>query len=308
VPDYVEKIRGDVDLARPMSVIIDCGNGVAGHVAPDLLRALGCEVKELYCEVDGNFPNHHPDPSKEENLVDLIGVVQSSQADLGLAFDGDGDRLGVVTSTGTVVWPDRVLMLFARDILERNPGGQIIYDVKCTRYLDALIRENGGQPLMWKTGHSFIKAKIKETGALLAGEMSGHIFINERWYGFDDALYAAARLLEVLAKDSRTSDAVFAELPDSVNTPELNVAMQEGEPPVFINSLLETAHFEGATISTIDGLRVDFPDGWGLVRASNTTPVLVLRFEADTQDALARIMGEFRRVMIQVNPHLSLPF
>ena len=308
VPDYVEKIRGDVDLARPMSVIIDCGNGVAGHVAPDLLRALGCEVKELYCEVDGNFPNHHPDPSKEENLVDLIGVVQSSQADLGLAFDGDGDRLGVVTSTGTVVWPDRVLMLFARDILERNPGGQIIYDVKCTRYLDALIRENGGQPLMWKTGHSFIKAKIKETGALLAGEMSGHIFINERWYGFDDALYAAARLLEVLAKDSRTSDAVFAELPDSVNTPELNVAMQEGEPPVFINSLLETANFEGATISTIDGLRVDFPDGWGLVRASNTTPVLVLRFEADTQDALARIMGEFRREMIQVNPHLSLPF
>ena len=308
VPDYLEKIRGDVELARPMSVVIDCGNGVAGHVAPDLLRALGCEVKELYCEVDGNFPNHHPDPSKEENLVDLIRVVQSSQADLGLAFDGDGDRLGVVTSAGTVVWPDRVLMLFARDILERNPGGQIIYDVKCTRHLDALIRENGGQPLMWKTGHSFIKAKIKETGALLAGEMSGHIFINERWYGFDDALYAAARLLEVLAKDSRTSDAVFAELPDSVNTPELNVAMQEGEPQVFINSLLETAHFEGATISTIDGLRVDFPDGWGLVRASNTTPVLVLRFEADTQDALARIMGEFRRVMIQVNPHLSLPF
>jgi phosphomannomutase/phosphoglucomutase len=308
VPDYVEKIRSDVDLARPLSVIIDCGNGVAGHVAPDLLRALGCEVKELYCEVDGNFPNHHPDPSKEENLVDLIGVVQSSQADLGLAFDGDGDRLGVVTSTGNVVWPDRVLMLFVMDILERNPGGQIIYDVKCTRHLDTLIREHGGQPLMWKTGHSFIKAKIKETGALLAGEMSGHIFINERWYGFDDALYVAARLLEILAKDSRPSDTIFAELPDSVNTPELNVAMNEGEPPVFINSLLETAHFEGATISTIDGLRADFPDGWGLVRASNTTPVLVLRFEADNQDALARIMGEFRRAMIKVNPHLSLPF
>ena len=199
-------------------------------------------------------------------------------------------------------------MLYAMDILERNPGGQIIYDVKCTRFLDTLIREHGGQPLMWKTGHSFMKAKIKESGALLAGEMSGHIFINERWYGFDDALYAAARLLEILGKDSRSSAEVFAELPDSVNTPELNVPMREGEPAIFINSLLEHALFEGATVSTIDGLRADFPDGWGLVRASNTTPVLVLRFEADNKEALARIMGEFRRAMIQVNPHLSLPF
>jgi phosphomannomutase/phosphoglucomutase len=308
VPDYLERIRGDVTLARPLHVVIDCGNGVAGNVAPDLLRALGCEVKELYCKVDGNFPNHHPDPSKEDNLADLIELVRAGQADIGLAFDGDGDRLGVVASDGRIVWPDRVLMLYAMDILERNPGGQIIYDVKCTRFLDTLIREHGGQPLMWKTGHSFIKAKIKESGALLAGEMSGHIFINERWYGFDDALYAAARLLEILGKDNRSSAEVFGELPDSVNTPELNVSMREGEPPVFINSLLEHAHFEGATVSTIDGLRADYPDGWGLVRASNTTPVLVLRFEADDKEALARIMGEFRRAMIQVNPHLSLPF
>ncbi|MGB5259320.1 MAG: phosphomannomutase/phosphoglucomutase [Gammaproteobacteria bacterium] len=308
VPDYIERIRGDVSLARPLHVVIDCGNGVAGHVAPELLRALGCEVKELYCKVDGNFPNHHPDPSKEANLADLIETVRSGQADIGLAFDGDGDRLGVVASDGQIIWPDRVLMLYAIDILERNPGGQIIYDVKCTRFLDTVIREHGGQPLMWKTGHSFIKAKIKESGALLAGEMSGHIFIKERWYGFDDALYAAARLLEILGNDNRSSAEVFAELPDSINTPELNVPMREGEPPVFINSLLEHAHFEGATVSTIDGLRADYPDGWGLVRASNTTPVLVLRFEADNKEALARIMGEFRRVMVQVNPHLSLPF
>jgi phosphomannomutase/phosphoglucomutase len=308
VPDYMERIRGDVKLARPLRVAIDCGNGVAGNVAPKLFRSIGCEVTELFCEVDGNFPNHHPDPSKEANLKDLIAAVQAQHADLGLAFDGDGDRLGVVTSDGRIIWPDRVLMLYAMDILDRNPGGQIIYDVKCTRFLDSIIRDHGGTPLMWKTGHSFIKAKIKETGALLAGEMSGHIFINERWYGFDDGLYAGVRLLEILARDARSSSEVFAELPDSVNTPELNVAMQEGEPPVFIKRLLENAHFEGAAVSTIDGLRADFDDGWGLVRASNTTPVLVLRFEADDDAALARIMDEFRRVMLQVEPGLKLPF
>jgi len=308
VPDYIERIRGDVSLARPLKVVVDCGNGVAGGVVPELLRGLGCEVAELFCEVDGNFPNHHPDPSKVENLRELISAVRDNAADIGLAFDGDGDRLGVVTSSGKIIWPDRVLMLYAQDILDRNPGGQIIYDVKCTRFLDAIIREHGGRPLMWKTGHSFIKAKIKESGALLAGEMSGHIFINERWYGFDDGLYAGARLLEILAKDPRSSAAVFADLPDSVNTPELNVPMQEGEPPVFIERLLENAHFEGASISTIDGLRADFEDGWGLVRASNTTPVLVLRFEADNEAALQRIMGEFRRVMLQVNAGLQLPF
>ena len=308
VPDYIERIRSDVTLARPLKVVVDCGNGVAGGVIPQLLGGLGCEVIELFCDVDGTFPNHHPDPSKIENLEDLIHAVAANQADIGLAFDGDGDRLGVVAGDGSVIWPDRVLMLYIIDILERNPGGQIIYDVKCTRHLETLIREHGGEPLMWKTGHSFIKAKIKETGALLAGEMSGHIFINERWYGFDDALYAAARLLEVLGKDDRSSTEVFADLPDSVNTPELNVSMQEGEPPVFINKLLENAHFEGASISTIDGLRADYEDGWGLVRASNTTPVLVLRFEADDEAALARIMEDFRRVMLQVNPDLSLPF
>lgn len=308
VPDYMERIRGDVSLARPLRVVVDCGNGVAGGVAPELLRALGCEVTELFCEVDGNFPNHHPDPSKEDNLQDLIATVRDGHADVGLAFDGDGDRLGVIATSGNIVWPDRVLMLFAIDILERNPGGQIIYDVKCTRHVDSIVREHGGEPLMWKTGHSFIKAKIKESGALLAGEMSGHIFINERWYGFDDGIYAAARLLEILARDERECQAVFDALPDSVNTPELNVQMQEGEPPVFIRRLLENAHFEDATISTIDGLRADFADGWGLVRASNTTPVLVLRFEADTEAALQRIMGEFRRVMLQVDAGLELPF
>jgi phosphomannomutase/phosphoglucomutase len=308
VPDYIERICGDITIGKPLKVVVDCGNGVAGGVVPKLLDKLGCSVIELFCEVDGNFPNHHPDPSKPENLKDLIDAVAANQADIGLAFDGDGDRLGVVTSDGDIVWPDRVLMLYAIDVLERNPGGQIIYDVKCTRNLDTVIREHGGDPLMWKTGHSFIKAKIKETGALLAGEMSGHIFINERWYGFDDALYAGARLLEILGKDEQSSAAVFASLPDSVNTPELNIAMQEGEPPVFINKLMENAHFEDATISTIDGLRADYDDGWGLVRASNTTPVLVLRFEADNDEALTRIMGEFRRVMQQADSAIELPF
>ena len=308
IPDYLERVRGDVTVARPLKVVVDCGNGVAGGVIPRLLKSLGCEVTELFCEVDGNFPNHHPDPSKAENMQDLVTAVGANQADIGLAFDGDGDRLGVVTADGQIIWPDRVLMLYAIDILARNPGAQIIYDVKCTRHLETIIREHGGEPLMWKTGHSFIKAKIKETGALLAGEMSGHVFIKERWYGFDDALYAAARLLEILARDERSSTEVIAALPDSVNTPEINVVMQEGEPPVFIKQLLESARFAAATVSTIDGLRADFEDGWGLVRASNTTPVLVLRFEADNDEALARIMGDFRREMLQVNRHLSLPF
>jgi phosphomannomutase/phosphoglucomutase len=308
VPDYIERIRSDVHVDRPLRVVLDCGNGVAGAVAPQLLRELGCEVTELFCEVDGNFPNHHPDPSKPENMEDLIAAVRGQQADIGLAFDGDGDRLGVVTTEGSIVWPDRILMLFAADVLERNPGGKIIYDVKCSRFLDGIIREHGGEPLMWKTGHSFIKAKIRESGALLAGEMSGHIFFKERWYGFDDGLYSAARLLEVLGKDARLPTEVFAALPDSVNTPELNISMQEGEPPRFMDSLMASAHFENARVHTIDGLRVEFPDGWGLVRASNTTPVLVLRFEADDEAALARIMGEFRRVMLQVKEDLSLPF
>jgi len=308
VPDYIERIRGDVTIARPLKVVVDCGNGVAGNVIPLLLKEIGCKVTELYCEVDGNFPNHHPDPSKPDNLKDLIRVVKQVKADVGLAFDGDGDRLGVITTEGSIVWPDRVLMLFVADILDRNPGGLIIYDVKCSRFLDTIIREHGGEPLMWKTGHSFIKTKMKQTGALLAGEMSGHIFFKERWYGFDDGLYSAARLLEVLGKDDRPASRIFDSLPNSVNTPEINIGMQEGEPPQFIERLLASAHFEDARVSTIDGLRADFDDGWGLVRASNTTPVLVLRFEADNDAALVRIMAEFRRVMLQVEPALSLPF
>jgi phosphomannomutase/phosphoglucomutase len=308
VPDYIERIRSDVVITRPLKVVVDCGNGVAGGVIPRLLEEMGCKVTGLYCDVDGNFPNHHPDPSKTENLKDLIRVVKQVRADVGLAFDGDGDRLGVITTEGNIVWADRVLMLFAADVLDRNPGGRIIYDVKCSRFLDTIIRDHGGEPLMWKTGHSFIKAKMKQTGALLAGEMSGHIFFKERWYGFDDGLYAAVRLLELLSKDERPATRIFESLPDSVNTPEINISMQEGEPPRFMERLLASAHFEDARVFTIDGLRADFDDGWGLVRASNTTPVLVLRFEADNDAALVRIMAEFRRVMHQVEPALSLPF
>jgi phosphomannomutase/phosphoglucomutase len=307
VPDYIERIRGDVVIERPLKVVVDCGNGVAGNVIPRLLREVGCRVTELYCDVDGNFPNHHPDPSKTENLKDLVRVVKQVRADVGLAFDGDGDRLGVITTEGNVVWGDRVLMLFAADVLDRNPGGRIIYDVKCSRFLDTIIRDHGGEPLMWKTGHSLIKEKMKRTGALLAGEMSGHIFFKERWYGFDDGLYAAVRLLELLSKDERPPSRIFDSLPNSVNTPEINISMKEGEPSRFIDRLLDTARFEDARVSTIDGLRADFDDGWGLVRASNTTPVLVLRFEADNEAALARIIAEFRRVMLEVDPSLSLP-
>ncbi len=308
VPDYIQRITSDVEVKNSKKVIIDCGNGIAGAVAPQLIRALGCEVMELYCEVDGTFPNHHPDPGKPENLVDLIQAVQQQQADIGLAFDGDGDRLGVVASDGSIIWPDRLMMLFAMDVLNRNSGAQIIYDVKCSRHLATVIKDFGGKPLMWKTGHSLIKAKMKETDALLAGEMSGHIFFKERWFGFDDALYSAARLLEILSNNSRSSSAVFGALPDSVNTPEINIPMEEGEPAEYVRRLLETAQFEDADIITIDGLRADFQDGWGLVRASNTTPCLVLRFEADSPEALGRIQDQFRQAMLAVRPDLSLPF
>jgi phosphomannomutase/phosphoglucomutase len=308
LPDYIARIKSDVRVARPLKVVVDCGNGVAGEAAPALLRALGCDVTELFCDIDGDFPNHHPDPSKPENLDVLVQTVLDKGADLGVAFDGDGDRLGVVSSQGAIIWPDRLLMLFAKDVLSRNPGAQIIYDVKCSRHVAAVIGQYGGEPLMSATGHSVIKARMKETGALLAGEMSGHIFFKERWFGFDDALYSAARLVEILANDARTSSEVFAELPDSMNTPELNVPMGEGEAHSFMHKLLECARFDNARIATLDGLRVEFADGWGLVRASNTTPCLVLRFEADHELALHRIQEEFRRVLLQVDPNLSLPF
>jgi len=305
---YVERILGDVRLARPMRVVVDCGNGVAGAVAPRLLKGLGCELKELFCEVDGNFPNHHPDPSQPKNLVDLIAALREAPADVGLAFDGDGDRLGVVSPDGNIIWADRQLILFARDVLARNPGAEIIYDVKCSRTLPAAIEEAGGRATMWKTGHSFIKARLKESGAALAGEMSGHIFFKERWYGFDDGLYAAARMLELLSRDDRNPEQVFADLPDTVNTPELQLKMTEGEHHKLIKELVAAASFPDARVSTIDGLRVDFADGFGLVRASNTTPVLVLRFEADSSAALERIQQRFRDLIEHTRPGLELPF
>ena len=308
VDHYLERILADVKLNRSMNVVVDCGNGVAGGVAPLLLEKLGCVKQELFCEVDGNFPNHHPDPSKPENLVDLITAVKAGDDELGLAFDGDGDRLGVVDRDGQVIWPDRQMILYARDVLSRNPKGKIVYDVKCTRKLHQEILASGGEPIMGKTGHSFIKAKIKETGALLAGEMSGHIFFKERWYVFDDALYTMARLLEILSNDRRTPTEVFASLPDTVNTPEINIQMQEGETFTFIDKLVAKAHFPEAKISTIDGLRVDFEDSWGLVRSSNTTPVLVLRFEANNQQALEKVQAGFRELMLSVDPDLGVPF
>lgn len=305
---YIERILGDITLARPMKIAIDAGNGVAGGIAPELLRRLGCTLTELFCTVDGNFPNHHPDPSKPENLQDLIAAVRDGDAELGLAFDGDGDRLGVVTKDGEIIYPDRQLMLFAADVLTRCPGQPIIYDVKCTRLLAPWIREHGGEPLMWQTGHALIKAKLKESGAPLAGEMSGHIFFKERWFGFDDGLYAAVRLLEILARTSDPSAQLKA-LPNSLSTPELNIKMNEGEPFALLDDLKRDARFNEANeIVAIDGLRVEYADGFGLIRPSNTTPVIVLRFEADNTAALERIQADFRRVLNNARPGLPLPF
>ena len=308
VPEYMRRVIADIQLKRPLRVVTDCGNGVAGMAAPQLMRDIGCDVVELFSEVDGTFPNHHPDPSVADNLVPLIEAVQREEADLGVAFDGDGDRLGVITDTSQVIWPDRQMILFARDILSRNPGAKIIYDVKCTRLLPAAIEDAGGDALMWKTGHSFIKAKLRETGGAFAGEMSGHLFFKERWYGFDDALYAAARLCEVLSNDSRLPSAVFAEIPDTVNTPELRLEMQEGEHHALIGELSAEGDFSDGQICNIDGVRVDFEDGFGLARASNTTPTVILRFEADTEAALRRIQDLYRTQILALRPELTLPF
>jgi phosphomannomutase/phosphoglucomutase len=305
---YLDRIAGDVALARPMKLAVDCGNGVAGAFAPSLFRRLGCEVTELFCEVDGAFPHHHPDPSKPENLQDLIRCLATTDNELGIAFDGDGDRLGVVTKDGHIIYPDRQLMLFAADLLTRQPGAMIIYDVKSTRNLKPWITQHGGKPLLWKTGHSLIKRKMKESGALLAGEMSGHTFFKERWFGFDDGLYAGARLLEILSRHADPS-ALLNALPDSLSTPELNVASGGESPHGLIDRLAATAEFPGAAeVIRIDGLRVEYADGFGLARASNTTPVVVLRFEADNEDALKRIQGEFRRVFAKAAPAVKLPF
>ena len=305
---YVERIAGDVKMARPMKIAIDCGNGVAGMLAPRLYRRLGCEVTELYTEVDGRFPNHHPDPAQPKNLAELIATVKKGPEELGLAFDGDGDRLGVVTKDGEIIYADRQLMLLAKDVLSRNPGAQIIYDVKSTRLLAPWIERHGGRPLIWKTGHSLIKAKLKETGALLAGEMSGHTFFKERWYGFDDALYGGARLLEVLSRE-RDPSAVLNHLPNAPSTPELHWALAEGEPHALVAKLQAAKPFPGAErVLTIDGVRVEYHDGFGLARASNTTPVVVIRFEADNEPALERIKNEFRRALQPLKPNAPLPY
>ncbi len=304
--DYIERILDDVAVARSLKIVVDCGNGVAGGIAPLVLQELGCDVIPLYCEVDGNFPNHHPDPADPKNLKDLITVVQAEKADLGIAFDGDGDRIGVVTDKGEIIWPDKLMMLFARDIVGRNPGADIIYDVKCSRHLNNLISEYGGRPIMWKTGHSHIKAKLKETGALLAGEFSGHVAFGERWYGFDDAIYTAARLLEIIGGSSDSITDVFEEFPSTQATPEIQITTTEGDKFKIIKKLAATADFGDGTVTSIDGVRVDYPSGWGLVRASNTSPKLTLRFEADTAEALDEVQDRFRAQLAKV--HKSLKF
>lgn len=308
IDDYIARIVGDVTLKRKMKIVIDCGNGVGGATAPQVFKQLGCDVVELFSDVDGNFPNHHPDPSQIENLQDLIAAVKEHDAELGLAFDGDADRLGVITKKGEIVWADRQMVLFAQDVLSRDPGAEIIYDVKCSRNLPKEIEAAGGKATMWRTGHSFIKAKLRETGAALAGEMSGHIFFKERWFGFDDGVYAGARLLELLSNKDETPQAIFDALPDSVNTPELRIDFSEGEHYVFMDKLKAVAEFGDALVSKIDGLRVDYNDGFGLIRPSNTTPILVLRFEADTEDAIKRIQNDFKKAIHQIDASLDIPF
>jgi phosphomannomutase/phosphoglucomutase len=306
--EYIARIVSDIKLARPMKVTVDCGNGVAGAYVANLYRQLGCEVEEMFCEVDGHFPNHHPDPSDPHNLEDLIAALRDNDSELGLAFDGDGDRLGVVTKDGKIIYPDRQLMLYAADVLSRNPGAEIIFDIKSTRNLFDWIRKHGGKPTLWKTGHSLVKAKMRETGALLAGEMSGHVFFKERWYGFDDGLYTGARLLEILSRVKNPSATLNA-LPDAVCTPELHIHTAEGENHALLAQLQKTAQFTDAKeIITLDGLRVEYADGFGLARPSNTTPVIVLRFEADSENGLQRIKDDFRRIFQQAAPHLQLPF
>jgi phosphomannomutase/phosphoglucomutase len=305
--DYLARIIGDVKIARPIKIAVDCGNGVAGAFAGDLFRGMGCEVIELFCEVDGTFPNHHPDPAHPENLQDLIDCLRETDAEIGIAFDGDGDRLGVVTKDGQIIYPDRQMMLFAADVLTRHPGAQILYDVKCTRHLAPYIASHGGVPLMWKTGHSLVKAKLRETGAPLGGEMSGHIFFSDRWYGFDDGLYSGARLLELLTRVADPS-ALLNALPQSDSTPELHLELAEGENVALIDKLRDAQFPGNERIITIDGLRVEYPDGFGLARSSNTTPVVVMRFEAETPEALARIQAEFKRVIVAARPDAKLPF
>ncbi len=306
--DYIQYIVDRTKLQRPLKIVIDCGNGVAGHFAPKLYRDLGCEVVTLFCDVDGHFPNHHPDPTVPENLVDIINKVKETNADVGLAFDGDADRLGVITNKGDVIWPDRQMMLYVQDVLSRSPGAEIIFDVKCTSHLPAVIEKHGGRPVMWKTGHSVIKAKLFETKAPFAGEMSGHIFFNDDWFGFDDGLYVGARLLQILSKQTQSLDEIFAALPDSVNTPELKLPMAEDKKADFMQRFIEQGRFGECEKITIDGLRIEFADGWALVRPSNTSPYLILRFEADSEEAMVRIQALMREQLLRLDAGLALPF
>lgn len=303
---YIDTIIDRVIPKRKLKIVLDCGNGIAGIIAPQLFEKLGCEVIPLYCEVDGHFPHHHPNPSVIENVQDLIHTVIKEKADLGLAFDGDGDRLGVVTSSGEMIWPDRLMILFAQDVLTRHKGAKILFDVKCSKHLSHAISAAGGEAIMVRTGHSFIKAAIKSTGAILAGEMSGHIFFKENWYGFDDGLYTAARLIELLTRTESELSEVWRALPNSINTPEINILIAENEKFTFMQQLLQNADFPNAKIITIDGLRVEFPDGWAIVRASNTTPCLVLRFEADNPESLQRIQQQIKQILLKVKPDLCI--
>ena len=308
VPEYLDTIVNDIKLDKPLNIAVDCGNGVAGVLATELFTRLGCNVSELFCEVDGNFPNHHPDPSKPENLIDLQNAMKQKALDIGLAFDGDGDRVGILDDKQNIIWADRQMMLYSADVLKRKPGALIIYDVKSTTNLENYINKLGGEPMMWKTGHSFIKARMKETGAELAGEMSGHIFFKERWFGFDDGLYSAARMLEIISQHDESTSTIFEALPDSFNTPELQIDFDEGEHYKFMSKFIDEAEFEDANIITIDGLRVNYAEGWGLIRPSNTTPCLVLRFEANDENTLAEIQNAFREQILSVDNSLKLPF
>lgn len=308
INDYVNDVAERVPLKRPLKVVVDAGNGVTALVAPRLYRAMGCKVTELFCSVDGNFPNHHPDPSKPANLARLIQTVQEMGADVGLAFDGDGDRLGLVTPKGKMIYPDRQLMLFARSILKHQPGSKIVFDVKCSKFLADVITQAGGQPMLYKTGHSLIKKKMLDEDAALAGEMSGHLFFRNNWYGFDDGMYSGARVLDIICEEGRNLDEIFAEIPDSISTPELNILIPDNEKHAYVKLLQEKADFKDANIVTIDGLRIEFKEGWGLVRASNTTPMLTLRFEADTEANLAKIIAEIKGFMLKYRPDLQIDF
>jgi phosphomannomutase/phosphoglucomutase len=308
VPEYLDAIVNDIKLDKPLNIAVDCGNGVAGVLATELFTRLGCNVTELFCDVDGNFPNHHPDPSKPENLVDMQNAMKENALDIGLAFDGDGDRVGILDDKQNILWADRQMMLYAADVLKRKPGALIIFDIKSTTNLETVIKDLGGKPLMWKTGHSFIKAKMKETGAELAGEMSGHIFFKERWFGFDDGLYSAARMLEIVSQRDESTSVIFEALPDSFNTPELQINFNEGEHYKFMEKFIANAKFENADILTIDGIRVNYANGWGLIRPSNTTPCLVLRFEANDKDTLSEIQDTFKKQLLAIDSTLSLPF